>query len=244
MINQKFKLNLDLIVLVIGFVLVVFLLTNPSQNLHKLDVSGSATMQVPVDMTTIQLSIQTESLSANEAEQENARISDRVLNSIYALGISNESISTVSYNLYINPYYNKDGELINRTYISVHSIKVELKDSQMKKAGDVIDSAIKAGANRIDYVSFGLKPETESSIKLQLLAKATENAKAKADAISEASNSKITGIYQISEGSVSIYPIRTQYPDFAYGSLYESKTTIIPGEITSSASVSISYKIE
>jgi uncharacterized protein YggE len=239
MTKQDFSLNLDLLVLVVGFVLVIFLITNPPSVQNKLDVSGTANMQVPADMATIQLSIQTESLSASESEQQNAMISDQVINSILALGISNNSISTVSYYLYINPYYDKDGQLINKTYIAVHTIKVELKDSQMKMAGDVIDAATKAGANMIDYVSFGLKQETESSLRAQLLAKATENARAKADAISSASNSRILGVYQISEGSVSVYPIRTQYPDIAY----EGKTNLIPGEITTSASVSVSYRI-
>jgi len=238
--NPSSRLDLNLLVIVVGFLLLAIILANPQQSLqNKLDVTGSASMQVPSDQLTIQFSIQTESASASDAQKQNSMITSEVLNSLHSLGISNESISTVSYYLYINPYYDKDGVLVNKTYVAVHSIKVELKDDQMQKGGDVIDTVINSGANRIDSISFGLKEETEKSLKTKLLSQATENAKQKADALASASGARIVGIYQISESSVSVYPVR--YPVFDYAGA--EKTTLIPGDVSTSASVSVSYKI-
>jgi len=233
------KLDLNLIVIVIGFILLVLILTNQQQSLqNKLDVMGSASMQVPSDQLTILFSVQTESTSASDAQNQNSIITSQVLNSLYSMGILNDSISSVSYYLYINPYYDKEGVLINKTYVAVHSIKVELKDNQMQKGGDVIDTVVNTGANRIDSVSFDLKEETKNSLKIKLLSDAVENAKQKAEALAASSGTKIIGIYQIGESSVSIYPIR--YPlDY----LGVEKTTLIPGDVSISASVSISYKI-
>jgi uncharacterized protein YggE len=235
------KLDINLLVIIVGFLTLAFLLTSSKQQLQQdtLRVSGSASMQVAPDKVTIWFSVQTESVSASDALRENSRIISNALNSLYLLGIANDSISTVSYNIYIQHHYNHEGVLVNKTYIAVQSMKVELKDQQMQKVGSVIDSIVDSGVNRIDSISFGLKQETEDSLKMQLLSKAVEDAKQKAETIASASGTKITGIYEIVENYFyTYYPI---YPPYSF--LEMETTPIIPGNVSLSLSVSVSYKI-
>ena len=234
------RLDINLLVIIIGFLALAFLLTSNQQQQQQntLNVMGSASMQVAPDKLTILFSVQTESVSASDALRENSRIISNALNSLQSLGIANDSISTVSYYIYIQPYYNKDGVLVNKTYIAVQSMKVELKDQQMQKVGSVIDSIVNSGVNRIDSISFGLKQETEESLKMQLLSKAVEDAKQKAETIASATGTKIIGIYQINENSFSTYP---RYPTYNY--IGTEETPIIPGNVSLSLSVSVSYKI-
>jgi len=235
------KLDINLLVIIVGFLTLAFLLTSSQQQLQQntLRVRGSASMQVAPDKVTIWFSVQTESVSASDALRENSRIISNALNSLYLLGIANDSISTVSYNIYIQHHYNDEGVLVNKTYIAVQSMKVELKDQQMQKVGSVIDSIVDSGVNRIDSISFGLKQETEESLKMQLLSKAVEDAKQKAETIASASGTKITGIYEIVENYFyTYYPI---YPPYSF--LEIERTPIIPGNVSLSLSVSVSYKI-
>jgi uncharacterized protein YggE len=167
-----------------------------------------------------------------------------ILMAIKAAGISEQNISTTE--LTLVPVY----ERINRTtdqqanlpriigYLATNVVRVEIH--AIDKIGVVIDAGIRAGANRLEGLSFELKDDT--LLHQKALQQAALNAKEKAGSIADALNLRLGRILQITEEGV-----QTVWPQFRAPRLAMAaaeSTPVAPGQIQVSASVIIGYQIE
>ena len=108
--------------------------------------------------------------------------------------------------------------------------------------GPVIDAGLKAGANQLEGVQFGLRNELPS--RQQALKQAVEEARGKAEVMAEALRVNLVEVLEISEGNVSVVPLRgmraTAYSGIATDQV---QTPVSAGEIEVNASVTIRYRI-
>ena len=84
----------------------------------------------------------------------------------------------------------------------------------LDSAADIIDSAVSAGANRIDSVFFSLSPQRQIDVKDSLLEEAVLNAKSKAEKALNPLNHKIIGVK-----AVSLSEFGMPYPPPVYSSM-------------------------
>ena len=77
-----------------------------------------------------------------------------------------------------------------------------MKTKKIDKAGEIIDSAISAGANRVQNINFSIV-ETKEFCRV-LLAKAAKNAQDEAETVASSFGKKITGVKSASS-SCSTY---------------------------------------
>lgn len=204
------------------------------QEYKTITLTGSGSASAKADEATLTLGVQTENPYASEASKENAELMANIINAIRDLGIDDEDIETVSYN--ISPVYDSN-YLRVIGYRVVNLVNVKTRD--LERIGEVLDGASKAGANRIDGVSFGLSKPIAESLKLEAYKKALEDASAKAKVIADTLSLKITGVLYVSE---SVY-----YPYIPYRgySIAEKSTTpIFEGSLSVSVSVQIVYSFE
>lgn len=170
-------------------------------NKRTVSVSGSGTVVVEAETATIILSVITTARDATTAATNNATKMNAVNEAILALGVDKESISTQNYSI------RQDTSTINTRiiygdYKVSNEIKVFLKDKTL--ASKVIDEAIKAGANRLSSLTFGVL-DAELAIK-QARILAVQQAQEAAALIAGTSGAELGKVLTIEEYRNNSYP--------------------------------------
>ncbi len=209
------------IISTIGFNLKI---TNNSEK--TISVQGQGSVFVMPDKAEIYVYVKTEGKNATQVQEENAETMDRVMKAVRG------NISTYSYYLSPKTAWNEStGENYIYGYSLTHTIKIITLN--ISDVGNIIDSAIKAGANGVNYVNFLLSDEKEKQAYGTALEKAAKEAKEKALSIAESAGTNIIGIKQITESRTYYSPLRME----------AGSTSINPTEIEISAEISADYLI-
>lgn len=143
-------------------------------------VTGNGKVLATASYVQLQIEVSTQGKNVQEAQQENASIMNRVLQSILALNIPRENVQTTAYN--IAPLYDfVDGKQVFKGYEVTNAITVKIPDTN--HVGAVIDTAVHNGANRISSIQF--KIDNADVYYQQALSLALHNAQMKAKTIAE-----------------------------------------------------------
>ena len=170
------------------------LLTRPS-----VQAAGSATVSVPPDQATLEVTVTTNGSSAQDAATKNANQVSTLITALTNLLGANATITTASYSVY--PVY--QSTVINTpatiTGYAANSI-VQIVLSNLTQAGAAIDTSVANGATSIGGISFSLKnPEPQREQALQM---ATQQAMAHATSMATASGHTVGAIRSLQEGSI------------------------------------------
>ena len=212
---------------------------DPVGSPRLISVTGEAELQVKPDMATISFGVETQSETAQAAQQANASKMSAVVNALSAKGIAKDDIQTSNFSLY--PVYewqgDKEGKQVLTGYRCNNSVVVRIKN--IGNIGPIIDAATVAGANSIGGIRFGVldpKPHQDA-----LLAQAVKNARAKADIMAEAAGVNIVSVHKISDGYTNVSSIdEKEWRVMADAA--SSSTPVEPGSVTIRASVYVEYQ--
>ena len=209
---------------------------------RRLTVTGQGEIKSKPDKADITIGVVTENKSSSVAAKENATASQRVQNAIKQLGVAEKDIQTVNYSiqpLMVYPQPNQQNVKPQITGYRVYNqVRITVRD--LPKMGDVLDAATNAGSNTIEGIAFGLQESTATED--QALEKAVKDARRKADRMVMAAGAKIVGVYEINEG-VNVRPVPMMFGRAA-AVADAASTPIAPGELTTTANVTIVYEIE
>ncbi len=171
----------------------------PEQNTTS--VTGTATTTVSPDLVVIQLGVDTQATSAKDAMTQNAKAMNATATAIQKLNITNSEISTTNFT--IQPVYNNTGQYPPyNEYKSVFvgykvSNTLLIKTTKLGLAGNILDTAVGAGANRVDSVSFTLSPAKQQSVQNSLIGDAILDAQSKAQKALAPLGQKIIGVKSV-----------------------------------------------
>lgn len=198
-------------------------------------VTGVGAVRAVPDTAVVNLGVVTENTSLEAARRENAVKTNAVINMLTSLGIDKKHIATGSFT--IDPVYDFiEGRQVFRGYRVSNLLTVTIKD--IARAGEIIDKATFAGANRVDNISFILSDRASYYDKALNLA--LENALHKGHEIGNALNLEIDEVpYKIAEKNISA-------PVYEVSSLKTAAavTPVLPGqlEVTAMILVILGYK--
>lgn len=148
--------------------------STPEHNIMTLTGKGQVT--AAPDLAILRLGVQTTGENLTDIQNENARISQTVLQSLQQLGITD--IKTYQYD--INKIYEyEDSKRIDKGY-SVRNI-LEIRTNNLDQVGSAIDTAVYYGVNIVDLIEFDVSDN--QGYYLQALDLAVENAFQKANTI-------------------------------------------------------------
>ena len=211
-----------------------------SQPLPTLAVSGDARILAAPDEATVRLGIVRQAPTAQAAQEQTNAIAQEILKGITALGVPPPQVQTSR--LVLSPVYaprspeSRDAPRIV-AYNASNVVAVRLENLAL--VGRVIDAGLKAGANQLDGVQFGLRNELPS--REQALRQAVAEARSKAQVMADASRVGLIEVLEISEGNVSIVPSFAEQVQFR--AAVAQDTPVSPGQIEVRASVTIRYRI-
>jgi len=125
---------------------------------NKLKVLGKGIINVKPDVAEVVLGVITENIQLEVAQEENAKIMEQVINSIEEIGVLPKYIQTQNYN--IRPNYDYiNGKQIFRGYEVNNNLKVLISD--INTVGEIIDTAVKNGANTVSGINFIVSDQTK-----------------------------------------------------------------------------------
>jgi uncharacterized protein YggE len=224
--------------------------TTDEDNRSTISTSGSSTTRVDPDKVTVTVGVETNGTTAQEAASSNANLTAQIVAALTALGISEDDISTSSYNVYPVYDYKQAAEACIMIYppppecqpnqeISGYrassSLSVTLDASGTIEAGEVIDTAIEAGANSIQGAYFFVSQERQEQVRDSMIPEALENARHRADVAANAAGMNVSGIKSISLNDV-------YFPVFSRGIEAQAfDTQILPGQQEVTMTVNVVY---
>lgn len=209
----------------------------PGAGARLITVVGTGAVSIAPDVATAQVGVDTQAASPEEATRQNDESVAAVIESLQAAGIDKADIRTVYYNLYAEQRYDRNtgeptGEFIYRVSTS---LSVDVRD--LSRLGKVLDGAVKAGANNISSVSFGL--EDRAALEASAREKAVADAKARAEALAELSGVRLGEIAAVSEVIEGISP----FSSLPVGGGGGSGAPLQPGQLEVTVQVQVSFAI-
>ncbi len=237
---NKFIKVLTMALLIMTAALPAALAAEKNSNSTEVQISGSHQEEIAPDIAYINLGTLTEADTVTAAQTKNAEISAKLRRQLEDLGIKSEYIKTAQYT--VTPLYKNDdnGRRLPSIigYQVTNSITVTAAPSQ---AGEVIDTALKAGANQVNNIRFGKKDEAD--VKNAALAQAVRDAMSKAEAIATTLNKRIVRIKSVTEAGVNLQSPELAGRMYAKG-LMADATPVSAGLVTLSANAQVVVELE
>ncbi|RMH35634.1 MAG: DUF541 domain-containing protein [Nitrospirae bacterium] len=165
-------------------------------------VSAIGKLQVPPDMATINVSVETTGETLHPIQEANAKRVKRVVARLHQLGIREEQIQTSAFR--VIPRYSaqhsshrrdRDGPPPIIGYTVRHALTVEVQE--LDQVGRLIDETLAAGANRFEGLTWGL--QDEHPVYLQALTLAARKARQKVETLVRALDVRFGRIVKVSE---------------------------------------------
>jgi hypothetical protein len=210
---------------------------------RTLTVTGYGEVKASPDLALIELAVETTAENAARATSENARRTTAVIDSLKKKIGEKDRVTTTGYSLqpqYANRRPGSDAAPEIAGYVASNHVRVETHD--LDEAGNLIDAAIEAGANRTDALSFLL--ENRSPHLREALAEAGAEARAQAESVAEALGVRLVEVLNASTtGFPTPVPIYRQERMMAMAA-DSMATPVEPGEVEVSATLTVTYRIE
>jgi uncharacterized protein YggE len=216
---------------------------NPAgETVPSLLVNGNAELQVEPDEAVVRLGVSFQEQDAAAAQRRVNTTARAILDAVKARGIVESAIQTSRLDL--SPVWDHrradDGAPTLVGYRASNVVTVTLED--LTKVGEVVDAAIQAGANQVEGISFEL--EDDDAAKQRALARAIEDAKAKAGAMARALGLALGPVLEVQEGGAFVaappYQARFRMQEMAVAG---DSTPVSAGMVTVTANVSVRYRL-
>ena len=154
--------------------------SNSSPLTRTLMVSGQGEVNIPTTLTQVQLGVEIQNQTAEAVQQQVAQRSQAVVKLLQSRQV--EKLETTG--IQLNPNYSyKDGEQTIKGYSGTNMVSFRMPT---EKVGTLLDDAVKAGATRIDSVSFVASDEAIAAAQQNAIREATAKAKTQVSAALEA----------------------------------------------------------
>ncbi len=229
------------------FTIITALCTSPcpaqeERDVPLLIVTGDATVSSAPDQALVRLGVVRQSGTADEAQKQVSSAVRKILESLRELDIDSRDLQTSQLTLF--PVYSDRRPEPNRpsepTIVGYRASNiVSATVNRLQGIGVVIDSALTAGANRIEGINFRLKNDTAA--RDEALTAAVAEARRKAEVMAAAAGVEIVGILEIAEQNVSVRPFSARPEAMMARAAVE--TPVEPGEVDVTATVTIRYRI-
>jgi uncharacterized protein YggE len=195
-------------------------------------IASGAPDQAQVDVTVV-----TQAASAQDAAAQNANQTSAVLAKLRQMLGSTADIKTLNYSLTPNYNYPREGGNPTLTgFFASNTLKVTVSDLTLP--GKIIDTAIQAGANRVDSLRFSLKEELP--LRTQALGAAAQQARNRAVAIAMGLGLRVGNVISVEENaSQQIVPQAMTMAAAAGG----APTPVQPGNVEVRATVTLDIEL-
>lgn len=145
--------------------------------MRTITVSGRGTESIPTTITQVRLGVEVQGKTATEVQQQAAQRSSAVVTLLKSRNV--ERLETTGITL--NPVYSYNNNVQRLTgYTATNTVSFRIAT---ERTGNLLDEAVKAGATRIDGISFVAADSAIAQAQQQALREATQDAQQQANAV-------------------------------------------------------------
>jgi len=210
-----------------------------AEDTRVIEVSGAGEARSAPDVANLSLVIETHAPTAEECSNKNAALAQKVVQVLKDKLAGKGTVETGDYSL--NPDYNEPGPN-QRPRITGYNAQntINVETTELMLLGSLIDSAIAAGANRVNYLNFGLRDDTKA--REEAIANASKDAQAQAQALAASLDVKLKQVVKAS----TVPEPRPIMPmaRMAMATSMNASTPVEASQIRVSATVMLTYEIE
>ena len=200
---------------------------DPTTTTDTVSVTGTGSVDAVPDRAEVSAGVETRAATAKAALTANGAAMQNVIVALRANGGKDVTTQTVS----LSSAYGDNGQANGFVASNVASAETSLD-----RAGALIDSAVAAGANTIYGPS--LSRSDADALYRQALAKAVDDAKARAEILAKSAGRSLGRVTAIAE-SGSAAPV----PYAAKASAAQDSTPVVSGSEETAASVSVTFEL-
>jgi len=209
---------------------------------RTLDVSGNGTVYVSPDIAYIYIGVHTEDPAIATAVDNNNTQTTALVEALKNAGVAVVDIQTSNFNVYTSPQYDKmTGVSTGTSYAVDNTVYVTVRD--LSKLGSLLNTAVEAGANNINNVTFDVADK--SAALKEARQKAMTNASSLASELAQNAGVKLGEIQNVSYSDNS--PSPTYYGMGGGGGgapAPNASVPIQPGLTEITVTVSVTYAIK
>lgn len=214
--------------------------TNAAAEKHTINVSGKGELSITPDVAYLTFGLVTKANTAKEAQNKNAEgfsNVQKVLFDIYKL--DKKDVQTSGFQVQPVYTYGDKQEPKITSYNASQTVQVTYRE--LTKIGVLLDDLSAAGVNQINGIQFDTEKRQEYEI--QALDNAMNNAASKAKAIAKNAGKEIKGVLNVTQDGNNIIPITYNNEKMKMAdAAASSETSISPGELKITSSVSVQYE--
>jgi uncharacterized protein YggE len=198
-------------------------------------VTGSGQALLTPDIAYVTIGVHTEDKNASEAVDANNTQAQAVSTALREFGIAARDIRTTNFSIYPQQQFDDRGQVEGITYVVDNSVYVTVRD--LTKVGDLLDTAVQAGANSISGIQFDVADKANALTDAREAA--VTNAQEIAEELADAANVTLGPVQ-----SITLYG-STPMPMFdARAAVLESAVPISPGQLNITVEVQMVFQIQ
>lgn len=167
---------------------------------RTLSVNGVGRVTLDPDIAYIYIGVQTENKDAAEAVTENGGKAQNVADALKTLKIDPKDIQTTNFSIFPQQQFDEQGKQTGTTYVVNNTVYVTLRD--LEAVGEIIDTAVKAGANSINNIQFDVADRSTALSEARKAA--VVDARQQAEELAEAAGVKLVAVQTLSSYSSGV----------------------------------------
>lgn len=214
-----------------------------SQTIRTLTIGGNGMVTLVPDIARINVGVNSKAKEVSEAVNLNNKQALAITEALKKKGVEEKDIQTANFNVYpMQQYDHMTNEVIGVTYNVDNTLYVTVHD--LKSLSEILDAAIKAGANQINGISFDI--DNRQAAQEQARDLALKDAEAKAKSVAETMGVSIDQVVTINVTNSSyVQP----YPMYGMGGgeakqAMDTSVPISAGQIVVTYEVTLTYSIK
>ena len=206
-----------------------------------LTVSGAGQISLKPDIAYVYVGVHTEKPSAAEAVAENNANTQKLIDALKAAGVDANDIQTTNFSIWQNTQYGPDGKPSGTNYAVDNTVYLTVR--KLSQLGDLLDAAVKAGANNINSIQFDVADKTKALSDAR--AEAVKTAKTQAAELAAAAGVTLGDIQSIQYFDATPSPV-FQGKGMGGGGVASPAVAvpINPGQMQITVTVTIAYEIK
>jgi uncharacterized protein YggE len=208
---------------------------------RTMNVSGNGTVYLTPDIAYIYIGVHTEEPVIATAVSNNNTQTQALVDALKNAGVAAVDIQTSNFNVYYAPSYDKlTGQSTGTNYGVDNTVYVTVRD--LTKLGSLLNTAVGAGANNINSITFDVADKTAAMA--QARQKAMANASSLASELAQTAGVTLGEIQDISYSDNSPIPYSYGMGGGGSASAPNASVPIQPGLTQITVTVSVTYTLK
>ena len=166
-----------------------------SDLLNIVRVNGLGKVTAKPDVAVLTVGVETQGETSKQVQADNSAQSQKVIETLKALGIAEDDIKTQWYNISPNYDYQSDEGRKLLGYLSSNSLNVTIRD--LTKVSEILDKVTESGATNVGNVQYTLEDREPAYDEARLLA--AHNARGKAEKLAKVFGFDVGILVQVEE---------------------------------------------